>query len=92
MNAKLTRDDVIFDLAARQIACDWHGGQCSPLYALCSSGAIVDGAEREIARCITSADEHGMNDEHERLTQLLLYVHVNGARGPVANWNLYNRL
>jgi hypothetical protein len=84
--------DAIFDLRARQIACDWHGGQDSPLYALCSSGAIVEGIDAEIAICASQAREHGEDAEHYRLRQLSHYVQANGPRGPVANWSLYNRL
>lgn len=36
------------DTRARKIASEWHGGQSSPLYALASTGSILDGISSEI--------------------------------------------
>lgn len=47
---------------ARAVAAAWHGGQCSPLYALASAGALewragvgIDPLLREIGACVREA-------------------------------------
>lgn len=40
------------DIRARKIASEWHGGQWSPLYALASTGSIVEGITSEISHCL----------------------------------------
>lgn len=43
------------------LACRWHGGQWSSLYAFLSSGTVTQGLACEIRECITIArkqDEH----------------------------------
>lgn len=82
----------IMDLTARSIACEWHGGQWSPLYALCSSGAIVEGVEAEITECLQSVADDDTEFSEARLVALLGYVQEHGIRGPVFKWAEYNRL
>lgn len=71
---------------AREIASSWHGGQGSPLYALASSGAIVDGVVEEIDECAESCKGKGGSD-FTNLIDLRTYVRRRRlARGPVAGW------
>jgi hypothetical protein len=44
----LREDRPIDDATARTVASQLHGGQASPLYALASSGALVDGLTAEL--------------------------------------------
>jgi len=79
---------MISDLEAKSTASDWHGGQFSPLYALASTGAIVDGIVEEIdviwrAPSMDDIDANVLN----KLPRLLAYVRHNGLRGPQAGWS-----
>ena len=56
---------------ARQVACDWHSGQWSPLYAFCSSGTITD-VDILIAEVNDCAPE---GPDIERLWSLVDYVY-----------------
>lgn len=81
------RANLITDSAARKIACAWHGGGGTAHYALCSSGAIVDGCAEEIERLTQWAMRCSARDEFE-LTALRAYVQDKGARGPIDGWSL----
>ena len=76
---------IITDLQAKQTAGDWHGGQRSPLYALCSSGAIIDkqGLTEEICLCLKESNPV----ETIKLIRLLEYIHKYGDREPVDLWD-----
>lgn len=76
---------MITDLQARIIASEWHGGQRSPLYALTSTGAIVEGVEREIMEDIAYPSTD--STETARLNSLLDYVEAKGERGPQSGWS-----
>jgi hypothetical protein len=39
---------------AHRLACDWHGGQWSALYAFLSSGTVEHGLARELRTCLAS--------------------------------------
>ena len=68
---------VINHLDARVIAAAWHGGQASPLCALATSGAIVEGIEDELSEC----------GDAPELAALAAYVEQWGQRGPQALWS-----
>ena len=78
------------DQQARRIACDWHGGGGSALYALCSTGAIDtarndhDVAE-EITECARSCMGKGGPD-FTNLIDLRTYTRRHGPREPVPGW------
>jgi hypothetical protein len=84
---------MLTDLEARKIACSWHGGQGSALYALCSTGAI-DGARDdhdvrdEISRCLMQ--RYRPSEYTKELNDLFDYVEhyiiQSGVRGPVEGW------
>lgn len=74
---------MIKDTTAQRIASDWHGGQSSALYALSSSGAIIDGCADEITDNIAEAVAQ---TEKRRLSNLLTYVQANGPRDAQPNW------
>lgn len=76
------------DLQARKVACAWHGGQSSPLYAFCSSGAIEDqdALQDELAQCIAGDKAHG-SENSDDLLNLFFYVFESGERGPVEGWS-----
>lgn len=82
--AALSGDDVISDGCARTIAAQWHSGQLSPLYALTSSGAIVDGVPAEIDAAVT---ETTVVDDLSALQELSRYADYHGTRGPVDGWS-----
>lgn len=46
----------------RKIACEWHGGQFSPLYAVCSTGNVHEDSVKylieEINSCLAYAREN----------------------------------
>jgi hypothetical protein len=60
-----------YEYDPRLIASEWHGGQFRPLYALSSSGTIVDGLESEIVECLIFCD---YPDEKAKLEWLLKWV------------------
>lgn len=78
------RENMISDAQARSIAAAWHGGQASPLYALASSGAIVDNVRREIGNDLETVD---VGPERRPLLALDVYVREHGQRGPVSGWS-----
>lgn len=71
------------DTTARRVACEWHGGQVAPSYALCSSGAIVEGIGREL---IETLREVRTPSERRTIARLLRYVARHGRRGAVSGW------
>jgi len=76
---------VLTDSEARKIACEWHGGQGSPLYALCSTGAINKQTTKEIDITIglqPLTDEPNIRE----LESLRQYVSFHGTRGPIDGW------
>ncbi len=80
---------VIEELADRHVrlaASEWHGGQWSPLYALASSGAIVDGCAAELAECIRAAKKVEPADV-PTLVAVAAYVDRCGLRGPQQGWS-----
>lgn len=91
---------MIDDRTARRIACDWHGGGGSALYALCSTGAIdtgrrdhsaLDEIRDDIAWCYeqeVGATEHAVYAamQDDELRPLMTYVVAHGPRGPVDGW------
>lgn len=78
---------MISDLRARQIAADWHGGQWTGLYALASSGAIVDGVDNEILDDLNSIlTQKGRGQDRQALRALYSYVKSHGLRGPQSHW------
>jgi hypothetical protein len=58
------------DLEAKNIASDWYNGQWSGLYALSSTGSIIDGVSKEIV----DATYHANDTEAKELGKLMLYV------------------
>jgi hypothetical protein len=76
----------ISDLEARKIASEWHGGQGSSLYALCSTGAIDADVASEITECARSCKGRGGSD-FTNLIELRTYVTRNGPRGPQDGWS-----
>ncbi|MGH3903839.1 MAG: antirestriction protein ArdA [Pseudonocardiaceae bacterium] len=73
----------IDDATARRIASQLHGGQDSALYALASSGAILDRLEREIAEAVQ--DLPPARDSW--IDALLAYAEWRGEdRGPREGW------
>ena len=89
----MTMTDGMIDLSRlRELAASWHGGMMTPLYALASSGAIVDGIEHEIEDCIIIAEGYAGTDPDYAddvlpLRHLLAYVQANGNRGPIEGWH-----
>lgn len=65
----------------RCIAAQLHGGQTSPLYALASCGAIVEGLDDELARLASCLPEIGPWAEN-----LAAYVQSRDDHGPVEGW------
>ncbi len=64
---------MLTDLDARKIACEWHGGQGSALYALCSTGAIDTGradhdVQEEITECARTCKGKGVQTSQTLLT------------------------
>lgn len=88
----IVTDGIIDTSALRALAAAWHSGMSSPLYALASSGAIVDGIEREVEEAIADAERFGTTDPDYAadvvpLRHLLTYVRHHGPRGPVEGWS-----
>lgn len=80
------RKRAISHAQVRSLAAAWHGGQWSPLYALSSSGAIIDGCESEVRECLGQAQVSEPGDV-PALKSLLDYVRENGPRGPQDGWS-----
>lgn len=92
MTTMIATDGVTSISRLRELAASWHGGQWSSLYALASSGAIVDGVEGEIEGCIITAEGYAAADPDYAadivpLRHLLAYVCHQGNRGPVEGWH-----
>lgn len=92
MTATLTNDGLVDLSRVRELAASWHSGMSSPLYALASSGAIVDGCAEEVERAVSEAERFGRVDslysaDVAPLRHLLIYVQSNGPRGPVEGWS-----
>lgn len=79
---------MLTDAQARKIACEWHGGGGSALYALCSSGAIdytpvLHDIHAEIRECLQAATpEQSPSD----LEALAAYCTEYGPSDPVEGW------
>lgn len=85
------RTVTISDGKARRLANEWHGGQSSPLYALSSSGAIVDGVLKELMYCrnhlfLDLKAGKKVKTEFMELKQLYRYCRIRNPRGPVKDW------
>jgi len=84
-------DGLVSLSGVRELAASWHGGMSSPLYALASSGAIVEGCVREVEDCIAAAEQYDSDPDYAtdipRLRHLLVYVRSHGYRGPVEGWS-----
>lgn len=91
----------IEDGEVRHLAAAWHGGQSSPLYALCSTGSIVSGVQREIRDCLRQSENidvytiwaeregeefSAQAQDQAMLRRLLAYVRWHGLRGPQEGW------
>jgi hypothetical protein len=80
---------VIADARARRIAAEWHGGQWSPLYMFCSSGATqdsrytVDDVIGEVEGCSRFATTYNQQLDLDRLVRYLRSVQ---GRGAVPGW------
>lgn len=75
---------LISDTDARIICAWWQAPNPGFIAALQSTGAILDGIEREIAQCAKEAATE--SDTYLLLTALMAYVRFHGARGPQSNW------
>lgn len=89
------------DGEVRFCASRWHGGQASPLYALCSTGSVLPGVAGEIEVCLGQCEDiepYIHQSEHDgeaeslqaadrrQLRGLLAYVDYHGLRGPQICW------
>ena len=75
---------MISDLKAKQIAADYHGGQRTALYSLCSTGFIDrTNCLREISSCMYIAD----NTDLYTLATLTQYVVAKGNRDVQIHWS-----
>lgn len=81
----LREDRPIDHATARAIASQLHGGQASPLYALASSGAIVDGLSAELDAW-REDNETGVEVE-PWLDALDEYLAARDDAGPVDGWS-----
>jgi hypothetical protein len=80
----LREDRPIDHATVRAIASQLHGGQASPLYALASSGALVDGLRAELD---TWRYETDTGPEVEPwLDAMDEYLQERGDPGPVEGW------
>lgn len=97
-----SREPDMTDAEVRFLASAWHGGQWAPLYALSSTGSIVDGVLREIQEALADCDDFEMfmsqaeseeeairlqATERRQLLQLRDYCAYHGLRGPQACWS-----
>ncbi len=77
----------ITHLQARRTASEWHSGQWTPLYALASSGAIIEGCIDEILDAQVEARHIEAWGDLRRLEDLQAYIeHYDLTRGPVEGW------
>lgn len=84
--------ELITDVEARKRASERHEGQGSALYALASTGAILDGCSEEIQAALDGCLSDRQTDEeweehYVELHGLLDYVQRLGSRGPQKGWN-----
>jgi len=75
------------DGTVRRVASEWHGGQWSALYALASSGAILEGAAGELRRELALVNPGADAADDAELAGVLAYLDHHGARGPVDGWH-----
>ena len=79
------------DANARRDACYWHSGGSSPLYALCSTGAITEHALAEVTDCHDEVSDHNgsyAEQDGADLATLFDYIVEHGPRGPVDGWGI----
>jgi hypothetical protein len=76
---------MLTDAQARTIACSWHGGGGTALYALCSTGAITEATIKEITD--TRDQERQNAGLFLELTRLRDYALDKLDRGPVQGWS-----
>lgn len=76
---------MITNKTARRIASMYHFGQDSALYALVSSGAIIEGIHSELKESVRRACSKKELREIEKLQN---YCYVKGYRGAVKNWHI----
>lgn len=81
----LREDRPIDDATARAIAAQLHGGMASPLYALASSGAVVDGLSAELDTWRTG--ETAAVEVAPWLAALDEYVRERDDPNPVDGWS-----
>ncbi|MGW5074041.1 hypothetical protein [Rhodococcus sp. NPDC004095] len=72
---------------ARVLASLIHDGQRSAMYALASSGALVEGLEDEIAYDADIAARLGVDEMQMWMAQLAHYVETREDREPVEGWS-----
>lgn len=73
--------------AARVAASMLHNGMSSPLYALASSGALLDGLSDELDRELRLATEHDAPEIAAWVEQLQAYVTSRDSNDPVDGWS-----
>jgi hypothetical protein len=78
---------MITDTQARKIACEWHGGGGSALYALCSSGAIITDGYTTMMEIDDASRGPASPEDIDDLITLADYVMDNLGRGPVDGWS-----
>jgi hypothetical protein len=82
---------MLTDAQARTIACSWHGGGGSALYAMCSTGAIDTArsdhdTRGEVVILLWSEDDEMADDDYQKMQELEDYILLRGKRGPVPGW------
>ena len=78
---------MLTDAQARTIACSWHGGGGTALYALCSSGAITESVFDEVDNCVRCAETWlSPQEDIDNAKALRRYIRSSGERGPVPGW------
>lgn len=61
-------------LSHYDLACRWHGGQWSALYAFLSSGTVTHGLAREVKHCTMLATQWG--EEIDALKDFLAWAEI----------------
>ncbi|UNQ40936.1 hypothetical protein MPC38_06710 [Prescottella equi] len=77
----------ISDAGARVIASMLHNGQGSAMYALSSSGAILEGLDGEISRDEVMANTADLLEIQRWAGELRTYVEQREDHGPVEGWH-----
>lgn len=72
---------------ARVIASMIHEGQLTALYALASSGAILEGLPDELERDYNRADRNDQFQIRTWVVQLMSYVESRESTDPIENWS-----